>query len=177
MKKAVTIVVLGITFIIIYFFQLNFFSQFTIAGVKPNLFVIFTLFIGLYAGRKMGIAFGLTIGLIIDILGSNMIGQSAIALGTIGFLGGYLEKNFSKDSKITVMIMCIFSTASYEIFIYLYRSAILAANVEIFLFIKILIIELLYNTLLTIIIYPIMQKLGYKIEEIFKNQQILTRYY
>lgn len=60
---------------------------------------------------------------------------------------------------------------------YIYRSIILTSNVELFLFIKILLIELLYNTLLVIIIYPIMQKLGYKVEEIFKKGQILTRYF
>ncbi len=93
------------------------------------------------------------------------------------FCGGYLEKNLSKDSKITVMIMVASATASYEIFIYLYRAAILKSNVEIFLFIRILLIEIIYNTLLTIIIYPLMQKLGYKMEEVFKKPQILTRYF
>ena len=44
-------------------------------------------------------------------------------------------------------------------------------------FIITLLIEVIYNTLLTIILYPMMQKLGYKIEDIFKGQQILTRYF
>lgn len=108
MRKTITILILSITFIIIYFLQLNLFSSFTIAGVKPNLFVIYVLFIGLYAGRKVGTAFGVIIGFAIDSIGSNIIGGAAIALGTIGFLGGYLEKNFSKDSKITVILMCLF---------------------------------------------------------------------
>ncbi len=53
MKKTLTITILCIIFIIIYLLQINFFSWFTIAGVKPNLFVILVLFIGLYSGRKM----------------------------------------------------------------------------------------------------------------------------
>lgn len=88
-----------------------------------------------------------------------------------------MEKNLSKDSKITVMIMCAVSTASYELFVYLYRGAILSANIEIFLFIKILLVEMIYNTLITIILYPLMQKLGYKMESVFKKSQILTRYF
>lgn len=95
----------------------------------------------------------------------------------MAFYGGYLEKNFSKDSKITVMIMCILATASYETFLYLYRSIAMSANIELWIFIRMLFIEILYNTLLIIIIYPLMQKLGYKIEEIFKKPQILTRYF
>ena len=73
MKKSVTILILCITFLIIYFLQLNFFSSFTIAGVKPNLFIIFMLFIGLYAGKKVGAIFGIFIGLWIDFLGSDLI--------------------------------------------------------------------------------------------------------
>ena len=69
-----------------------------------------------------------------------------------------MEKNLSKDSKITVMLMVIVATAGYEIFMYLYRGTILSANIEMGEFIKILFIELFFNTLLTIILYPLMQK-------------------
>lgn len=158
MKKVVVGLILCFVFIIIYFLELNFFSWFTIAGVKPNIFIILVLFIGLYAGMKMGALFGTMFGFIIDILGSTLIGGSAIALGVIGFVGGYFEKNLSKDSKITVMLMVIVATASYEIFLYIYRSVALSSNLEIWIFIKILFIEIVFNTLLTIILYPVMQK-------------------
>ena len=38
MKKAIAILILFVIFIVIYFLQLNLFSWFTIAGVKPNIF-------------------------------------------------------------------------------------------------------------------------------------------
>ena len=57
MKKAIVIFILFIVFIIAYFLELNFFSWFTIAGVKPNLFIMLVLFIGLYAGIRMGTTF------------------------------------------------------------------------------------------------------------------------
>lgn len=69
------------------------------------------------------------------------------------------------------------ATAACEIFGYIHKQMILEMNVEIWTFIKILGIEIIYNGLLTIILYPLMQKLGYKIEDIFKNPQILTRYF
>lgn len=61
MKKLAVTIALIIVFIIIYMLELNFFSWFTIAGVKPNLLVIFILFIGLYSGAKMGTAFGIIV--------------------------------------------------------------------------------------------------------------------
>lgn len=96
MKKVITIALLFITFIIIYFLQLNFFSWFTIAGIKPNLFIIFVLFIGLYAGIKMGTAFGIIFGFIIDILGNSVIGGGIVALGIIGFMRRILRKKLIK---------------------------------------------------------------------------------
>ena len=53
MKKAIVILILFVIFIIAYFLQLNLFSWFTIAGVKPNIFIILVLFIGLYAGMRI----------------------------------------------------------------------------------------------------------------------------
>ena len=53
MKKTLTIIILCIVFVLIYLLQINLFNWFTIAGIKPNLFIILALFIGLYSGRKM----------------------------------------------------------------------------------------------------------------------------
>ena len=52
MKKTFTIIVLCIVFVIIYLLQINFFSWFTISGIRPNLYVIFILFIGLFCRKK-----------------------------------------------------------------------------------------------------------------------------
>lgn len=88
-----------------------------------------------------------------------------------------MEKNFSKDSKITVILMVIISTSAYEIFMYIYKIASLSSSAEALSFIKILLIELLFNILLTIIIYPLMQKFGIKIESIFKKMQMISGYF
>lgn len=91
--------------------------------------------------------------------------------------GGYLEKSLSKDSKITMILLTVAATALTETFIYFYKGLILSSNIEILSFIRILLIEMVYNGILTIILYPLMQKFGYKIEHIFKDPQILTRYF
>ena len=38
-------------------------------------------------------------------------------------------------------------------------------------------IEIVYNVILTIILYPLIQKGGYKLESIFKQNEVLTRYF
>lgn len=177
MKKAITIIWMIVASIIIYLLQANFFSWFNIAGVKPNLFVILILFIGLFSNSKVALIYGILFGFFLDVVIGKNIGTTSIMLGLIGFLGGYFDKNFSKESKITIMLMVVGSTCIYEIGIYIFNIIRLSINVEILTFIKILAIELVFNLILTIILYPLIKKAGYKIEDIFKGQNILTRYF
>lgn len=177
MKKTIAISLIILAFLIIYFLQANFFSWFNIAGISPNLFVILILFISLYMGLKVSIPLGIIFGFFLDIIIGKQIGVSAIMFGIIAFIGGYFDKNFSKDSRITIMLMIIGSTAIYEIGCYIFNFIGQSSYIEILPFIKILVIEIIYNTIITIIIYTWIQKLGYSLEEIFKGQKVLTKYF
>ena len=177
MNKTVSTILLILVFLIIYFLQANFFNWFTIAGVKPNLFVIFVLFISLFTDIKIGTIFGISIGIFLDILTGRSIGPSTVMYGIIGLVGGYFNRSFSKDSKITIILMVALSTFIYELGSYIFSIAQLAIQIEILGFLKILVIEILYNVILTIILSTTIQKMGYKIEEVFKGQKILTRYF
>ena len=177
MKKAGSIALLILAFLIIYFLQANFFTWFTIAGVKPNLFVIYILFIGLFAGKKLGLILGIFFGVYLDIVIGRQIGISGIMLGAIGLLGEYLDKNFSKESRITIMLMIAGSTVIYEVGCYIFNIIALGTSIEILAFIKILLIEVIYNILIAIVIYSLIQRLGHALEEVFKTKNILTRYF
>ena len=177
MKKTLVIFLLFIAFLIIYFLQANFFFFFSIAGIKPNLFIILILFISLFAGIKPGIGCALFFGIYLDIVLGKKLGTSTLMLTLIAILGWYFDKNFSKDSKLTIMLMVIGSTAIYEIGSYILNIVTLGSYIEVMQFIKILLVEIIYNSILTIILYPAIQTLGYKVENIFKEQKILTRYF
>lgn len=177
LKKVIAVILLIISFFIIYFLQSNFFTWFTISRVQPNLFIIFILFIGLFAGKKLGLIFGMLFGFYLDVVIGRQIGISGIMLGIIGLIGEYLDKNFSKESRITIILMIIGSTIIFELGSYIFSIITLDINIEIISFSRILLIEILYNILITIIIYPIIQKLGHILEEIFKTRNILTRYF
>lgn len=81
-----TLIITGIIviFLILYFVQVNFFNWFTIDGISPNLFVIYVLFIGLFAGKKLGIPIGIGIGIALDFFISKKIGILGIMLGIVG---------------------------------------------------------------------------------------------
>jgi len=177
LKKVLIIIATVIVFFIIYFMQANFFNFFTIAGIKPNLFIIFVLFIGLYEGKKIGIGCGVCFGILLDIFIGKNIGATGILLGIIGLLGGYLDKNFSKESKITIILMAMGATFLFEFGVYLLNSFILSYEIQIFAFMKIIFVEIIYNSILTIILFPLFKKAGTFIEGNFKESKILTRYF
>lgn len=177
MKKTISIILIFVTFLIIYFLQSNFFNWFTIAGVKPNLFIILTLFISLFAGAKIGTAYGIFFGIFLDVVIGRSIGISSIMYALVGAIGGYFDKNFSKDSRMTIMLMVIGTTLLYEIGNYVISIMRLSIQIEVLSFVRVLLIEIIYNVIITIILYPLIQKVGYKVEDIFKGQKILTRYF
>ena len=177
MRKAIINIALIIATLIIYYMQSNFFTWFNIAGVMPNLFVILVLFIGLFASRTMGTVYGIAIGLFLDLIFGSKIGIYAGTLGIIGFLAGVFDKNFSKDSRMTIMFMVMGSTIIFETATYILNYIISSTNVEILNYIIILVIEVIYNLLLTIVLYPLIQKAGYYIENEYKGNKILTRYF
>ena len=157
--------------------QINFFNWFNIAGIKPNLFIGLVLCIGLFIGKNYAIPLGFIIGIYLDVLTGRQIGISAIVYSIIGFLGGYFDKNFSKDSKITILLMIAGCTVLFETIVYIYTIARNQIPLQLFGFIKILLIEVIFNILLTIILYPLIRKVGYTFEHVFKNKKILTRYF
>lgn len=177
MKKTLAIILLILSFFIIFFLQSNFFTWFTISGVMPNLYIILILFIGLFAKKKVGLIFGLLGGLYLDIVFSKIVGISALGFAIIGILGEVFAKNFAKDSRITIMLMVIGSTLIFESISYFANTMIAGNAIEVIAFIRILVIEIIYNSLLTIILYPLIKKAGYKLEEIFEDKKILTRYF
>ena len=177
MKRTLIITVFFIAFLLIYFLQTNLFSWYNIAGVKPNLFIVLALFIGLYLGRMYGLGLGIVFGFLLDFFVSKRIGLNAIMLGISGLLGGVLDKSFSKESRITFMIITMVVTVLCEVVSYTLQIILLNADANFINFMKIILIEAIYNAILIIILYPLIQKLGNKTEEIFTETKSFMKYY
>ena len=177
MKKFLIGVVTYIVFIILYFIQTDFFSWFTISGISPNIFIIFILFLGLFTDNMFSIIMALFTGITLDLIIGRTIGVTAIMFCLVAIIANYFDKNFSKESKLTIMIMVAGMTIVCETANYFLNILILEMTAEVQAFIKILLIEVLYNAILTIIFYGGILKLGYILEREFKQKNILTRYF
>lgn len=162
-----------VNFLIAYFLQTNFFIWFTIDGIMPNLFVILVLIIGLFAGKIYGIIYGIIFGFWLDLFIGNTVGLTSFMFGTLGGISGIFNKNFSKDSKLIIMLMIMALTGVFEIGIYILNIIFNSVQLELIAFTKILIVEIIYNGILGIILYPLLRIFGDYIEGELKMKKII----
>lgn len=167
-------IILFIVFQILYFLQANIFPMIPIAGIVPNLFVIFILVIGLYGNNFLAILYGIICGIWIDSLYGEVIGITPAMLCLIGFIATWFDTLWSKDEKISIIIMVILSTLLFEFGCYFIKSIVLEFDLEMSTFFKILFWEELYNVLLTIIFFGLIKKLGYMMERKLKRSNMYT---
>ena len=75
------------------------------------------------------------------------------------------------------MVMSAIATFICESISYILRIILFKISIDIAFFMKIILLEILFNSIIIIIIYPIIQKTGTLLERIFTESKILTRYY
>jgi hypothetical protein len=74
------------------------------------------------------------------------------------------------------MLISVGTTLICEIIAYIYKI-INGASIEVLTFLKIVLIEIIFNLMIIIIIYPLIRKLGEKLEQVFNEDKILTKYF
>lgn len=75
------------------------------------------------------------------------------------------------------MLMVATTTFICEILSYIIQILVFKLQIKILPFIKILLIEILYNIIIVIIIYPLIEKAGNLLEKAFKEKKVLTKYF
>ena len=75
------------------------------------------------------------------------------------------------------MVMVAVATFICELISYILQMVIFKLSIDIFAFVRIIAVEILFNSMVIIIIYPIIEKAGTLLERIFTQDKILTRYY
>lgn len=177
MKKTIAYIILLITFLITYFLQVNIFTNLKMFGVAPNLFILLILSIGLFLGKYNGLVLGIIFGFMLDIYAGKIIGETAILFGLLGYVAGRIDKNFSKESRIIFLTIFAAMTCIYEISKYLIECIIYKNQFLIVSFSQILLLEILYNSIIIIIIHSLIINFGYAVQKLIKRDRIMSRYW
>ena len=151
MKSIIIFLIIIINFIL----ESTILPNLSIFGVVANTGLIIVVLIAFIKGKVVGGIVGLLIGLLQDIVFSTVIGVNGIIYFFIGYIVGMNEGKFAKDNKLIPIILTFLATISYHFFYYLFMF-FLGHNINFAIFFKkVVLIEMLYNGLLSILFYKL----------------------
>ncbi len=161
MKRKITVAVI---IILCYLLQSTLFQTLSFAGISPNLLVVVASAFGFMRGKKEGIWIGFFCGLCMDIFSSGVFGVYTLLYMYVGFLNGYFRKLFyPEDIKLPMFLIAgsdlIYNLAVY-FFLFLFRSKFEFR----FYLMHIILPELVYTMLVTIVLYMILLKINEDLE-------------
>ena len=127
------------------------------AGIKPNLLLIFIILYAFFNGSYRGGIVGFTTGLIQDLSTGTMIGFYALIGLCLGLLVGWSNSRIYKENIIIATLIVLVGTIIYEFIVaILLGMKLFSGDNLIYAFKFIIFPEALYNGILSVIIYFVM---------------------
>lgn len=157
-------IVTGIIILVCFLLESTIFHKLTFASISPNLMIIVTSSFGFMRGKKTGMTVGFVSGLFVDLFWGNMLGFHMLIFTVIGYLNGTFERLFYDDDIKLPIILIAASETIYSLIIYgcmyMLQGAFLFGN---YLY-HIILPELVYTILVTLVLYQIILRINRKLE-------------
>ena len=165
LRKFVEIILCVFCFVL----QTSLFRHFEIAGVSPNLLVVLVSSIGFMRGKKEGIFIGFISGFLVDIFFSNVIGFYTLLYFLFGYLNGYFTKEFLPEDIKLPVVLIVGSDFVLNLWVYLITFLFRGDFNFYYYLMNIIIPEIVYTLIITILLYLLILKVNQKIEEYEKR--------
>ena len=159
-RPLITIIIIVISFLL----QCTVFQSLSFASITPNLLIIVTASFGFMRGKKEGMMVGFLCGIFTDIFFGDLIGFYALFYTLLGYINGFFKRIFyPEDIKLPLFLIgasdfilgnavCLLMFIMRSKFHYWYYMG------------NIIIPELIYTILITLILYQIILKINQKLE-------------
>lgn len=159
-RKVITFFIILISFLL----QSTLFVKLKFGAVSPNLLIVVTSSFGFMRGRKSGMAVGAISGLLADIFWGQLLGFHTLLYTVIGYLNGSFERLFyDEDIKLPIVLISasefLYGICIY-VFVYMLQGDFAFGS---YLF-SIIIPELVYTILVTLILYQVILHINRKLE-------------
>lgn len=140
-----------------------------IGGISPNLLIVLTASFGLMSGKKEGMWIGFVTGLLADVFAGTVAGLNALIYMYTGYVSGIFSDTFyNEDIKIPVLLISL-SNLVYGIMNYGFSYLLRGRLDFLFYFKRIILAEVTYTIVLTILTYRIFKWIHKRLEN--KDQQ------
>ena len=165
MQRLKRIAVYAVMVIGCYLLETTVFPHLALASVIPNTLIIVTSSIGFMRGKKEGLLIGFFCGLMKDILGGGLIGFYAFIYVMIGFGNGFFKRVFyDEDIKLPIALIMA-SEFLYSIAVYVFLFMLKSDFKFGYYFGHIIMPELVYTILVTLVLYQILLHINRLLEE------------
>lgn len=161
MKRKITVfLIIFITFLL----QSTVFSRLLSSSVRPNLLVIVTSSFGFMRGKKEGMFVGFATGIFVDLFWGTTLGFNMMLFSFIGYINGYFHRLFfDEDIKLPLVLIGV-SEFLYGV-VTCFCNYVLRGDFEFYYYlIHIILPELVYTILATLILYQIILHVNKKLE-------------
>lgn len=154
----------------VFLLQSCVFTNLSLGGITPNLILLITSIFGFMHGERTGMITGFCLGMLFDVFFSDYIGLHALILTYIGYLNGkFCGIFYPEDIKLPI-ILTLTSNFTYGITNYVFSFLVRGKLNFVYYFTHIILAEVLYTLLATIVIYPLILVI-YKAFENLENKK------
>lgn len=151
--------------ILCFLLQTTVFHWMSFGGIVPNLMIVLTASFGFMRGERTGLLYGFFCGLLIDIFFANVLGLNAMIYMYIGYANGKFNRIFFPDEIKLPLILILFSDLAYG-FLYYLTLFLLRGRFQLsYYFMHIILPEMVYTILTTLLLYPLILWLNKKLEK------------
>ena len=147
---------------ICFILQCSVFTSLAFAGIVPNLLIVLTSSL---RGEKEGLVIGFFCGLLNDIFFGGFLGFYALLMMYIGYLNGKFCKIFYPEDIKLPLALIVISDLSYGIICYVLTFMLRGRFHFSYYFTHIILPEVLYTILITLLLYPLILKVNEKLEK------------
>ena len=160
-RPLVTVLIVIICFLL----ESTVFQSLSFASITPNLLIVVTASFGFMRGKKEGMLVGFLSGLIIDVLFGDLIGFYALIYMVLGYVNGFFKRIFYPDDIKLPLILISASdfVLGNLVFVFLF---VMRSKFDYWYYLgHIIIPELIYTVLVTLVLYQIILHLNQALEE------------
>ncbi len=145
---------------LIFIFQTTLCQHIEIAGVIPNIMLLFIVSFAFFNGESEGLFIGVLLGLMQDSFFGHIIGANIFLYGIIGYSAGCISRYSNKDNIAVPVMLSFASTVIYNIGFYILNIVLRGyTSPNAYILINLL-PELVYNTIAAFAVYAAVYTIG-----------------
>jgi rod shape-determining protein MreD len=168
MKRNIFIAVMVI---VCFVLQSTLFRALSFGGISPNLLIIITAAFGFMCGKTCGLLVGFSAGLLYDIFFGDVLCFHALIYMYIGYINGNFKQVFYKDDIKLPLVLITSSDLVFGLTYYVLRFLLRGRFHFVHYFESIIIPEVVYTVVITLMLYPLIRFVTGKLEQQEKRSE------